>query len=81
MRGAEPCTAREYRAREEMYRKELPDDHAEMRITALTMEGRVEMPALAIATTKGELPAPEPPLVRRGSSLGQVTPMASTERT
>src|SRR3954451_18687175 len=41
-----------------MYRKLLPDDHALMIMTTLTMLGRVEMPAFWIPTTKGEEPAP-----------------------
>jgi hypothetical protein len=49
-------------------------------MTAFTMLGRVEMPALAMATTYGEDAAPWPPFVRRASSDGQVTPMASTPR-
>jgi hypothetical protein len=73
--------AKEYRAREEMYKNELPDDQAEIKMTALTMEGNVEMCALATATTNGEDFAPAPPEVKRSSSLGQVTPMAKIART
>jgi hypothetical protein len=37
--------------------------------------------ALTIATTKGDEPAPAPPLVKRSSFDGQITPIASTEPT
>lgn len=64
-----------------MYKKEFPEDHADIKITALTIEGRTVMPAFAMPTTKGEEPAPAPPDVKRESSEGQIIPIAITERT
>lgn len=56
--GALPLSASVYKDREDMYRKELPDDHAEVMMTALMMDGRTLMPALTMPTVKGELAAP-----------------------
>lgn len=60
--GALPSSARAYRVRDEAYRSELPADQAEMRITALMIDGRALMPALLIAITKGDALA-----LRRGT--------------
>ena len=67
--------------RDERNKNEFPDDQAEMIIPALMMLGRAEIPAFLMATTKGEDPAPAPPLVSAGSLDGQMTPIARTEPT
>lgn len=78
MAGAFPATAREYRGLELMYNHELPDDHAEVMMTALTTLSRPLMPAFWILTTKAEPFAPAPPLVNLASLKGQMTLMAMT---
>lgn len=59
--------------------KEFPEDQAERMIPPLMMESRYGMEAFLMATTKGDEPAPAAPEVRRASSEGQITPIASTE--
>ena len=79
--GALPERARAYSEREERKRKEFPDDQALMMMPALMMESRAGMPAFLIPATKGDAPAPAPPVVMRGSLEGQMTPMARTLKT
>jgi hypothetical protein len=47
-------------------------------ITALTMESSTGMPAFFMPITKGDEPAPAPPLVIRESFDGHMTPMTRT---
>lgn len=49
-------------------------------MTAFTMLGRTAMPAFLMPKTKGDEPAPAPPLVRDDSSDGQVTLIAREPR-
>lgn len=53
--------------------KTLPADHAEQRMTALTMWSRTGMAAFLMPTTKGEEPAPAPPEVSSGALDGHVS--------
>ena len=64
-----------------MYKNALADEEAEVKITALMIDGRTGMPAREMAITHGELRAPGPPLTRRGSLAGTVTPIAQLPRT
>lgn len=77
--GALPVRANEYSDLDDKYRNELPDDHAEIMMPALMIEGRIGIPALYIPMTKADDPAPAPPSVRRGSVYGQRMPMAKTQ--
>lgn len=52
--GADPDTARPYRAREEVYKSEDPADQAEDRRQALMTLGRPLIPDRVIAITKGD---------------------------
>ena len=79
--GALPVTASEYSERLERYKKELPEDHADRTIPPLMIEGRAEMPALLMPTTKAEEPAPAPPSVNAASLEGHMIPIDSTHPT
>jgi len=59
----------------------LADDEAEVKITALMIEGRAGIPADWIAMTQGEDFAPTPPAVSWGLSELTVTPIARDPRT
>ena len=71
-RGACPFCASAYKYREPVYKKALPDEVAEVKMTALMMDGRAAMLALLIAMTHGEAAAPGSPFLmalRSRSSL------------
>lgn len=51
MRGACPRTARPYKMREDVKRKELPAEKAEVKTHALMMCGRALIPARLMAIT------------------------------
>lgn len=57
----------------------LEDDQAEVKIAALMTLSSPLIPARLMPATKGDEPAPEPPLVRPGSLEGQMMPMARME--
>lgn len=51
MRGACPRMDRPYKIRDEQNKNELPAENALVKIAALTMDGRVWIPARRIAMT------------------------------
>jgi hypothetical protein len=53
--------AKEYSTREDIYRYEVPDEMADVRIIALMMESRTGILASLTAIAHGEAPAPDPP--------------------
>lgn len=56
--GTCPARASAYKFRDPEYRKAFPDDHADERMIALMIDGRALIPALLMAMTNGDLPAP-----------------------
>lgn len=67
-RGACPRNARPYRIRDELNRKELPAEKADVKMHALMMCGSTLMPARSIAMTYGDSAA-VPLEERRSGSL------------
>lgn len=68
-----------------MYRNAFADEAADVRMTALMMEGRLEMPARVIAMTQGEVAASLNPVSAALSSLssfeGTMRPIARLPKT
>lgn len=76
--GANPSRAKPCNVREARKVQLLPDEKAEVRMTALMIEGRTLIPARLKAITKGEAAVPEF-AVRDGSVEGTIIPMIRTE--
>jgi hypothetical protein len=76
--GANPSSARPWSVLLERKVQLLPDENAEVRITALMIDGRTFTPARLNAMTKGEAAVPELS-VREGSVEGTIMPMIRTE--
>jgi len=54
MRGAWPCWARAARVRDDPKIDEFPTDRTAIKMTTFITEGRIFIPALLMAMTKGE---------------------------
>jgi len=68
MAGAFPATASEYKDLDDIYKKEFPEDHADVITAAFTTLPKLLIPALSIPMTNADPAAPTPPFVRRESS-------------